>query len=183
MNDLLALLAAALLAAPPATTTPPASAEVRERVEELLGAIDTPISAERWKALGPDAVPVLAEIASSGDRRPSVRSGALSALAGADRGQAESVARALVDSPDAPLPVRRTAVRTLGHVLGPARLRAALAPVLRAAPVALRSVAAETLARHAGQEACAEVMDQISLEAAAELPRFQQAAALCAGQR
>jgi hypothetical protein len=183
MNDLIALLAASLLAVPPATPAPAGSAEARAQVEELLGAIDTPVAAGRWKALGPDAVPVLVEIASSGERRPSVRAGALSALSVADSAQAESVARALVDAPDAPLPIRRAAVRTLGHVLGPAQLRAALAPVLRAAPVALRSVAAETLALHAGREACAEVMDQISLEPAAELPRFERAAALCAGRR
>ena len=76
--------------------------------------------------------------------------------------------------------MRQTAVRTLGHVLSPVKLRSALAPVLRAAPVGLRSVAAETLARHAGQDSCAEVMDQISLEPAADHPRFERAASLCA---
>jgi len=174
MNASVALLAAALLAAP-------SDADVRAHVEELLGAIDTRIPAARWKGLGPAAVPVLAEIASSDTRMPSARSGALSALVAADGAEADRVARALVDSPDAPLTVRQTAVRTLGHVLSPAQLRSALAPVLRAAhPVGLRSVAAETLARHAGQDSCAEVMDQISLEPAADHPRFERAASLCA---
>jgi len=173
MNASVALLAAALLAAP-------SDADVRAHVEELLGAIDTRIPAARWKGLGPAAVPVLAEIASSDARMPSARSGALSALVAADGAEADRVARALVDSPDAPLTVRQTAVRTLGHVLSPVKLRSALAPVLRAAPVGLRSVAAETLARHAGQDACAEVMDQISLEPAADHPRFERAASLCA---
>ena len=173
MNASVALLAAALLAAP-------SDADVRAHVEELLGAIDTRIPAARWKGLGPAAVPVLAEIASSDARMPSARCGALSALVAADGAEADRVARALVDSPDAPLTVRQTAVRTLGHVLSPAQLRSALAPVLRAAPVGLRSVAAETLARHAGQDACAEVMDQISLEPAADHPRFERAASLCA---
>jgi len=173
MNASVALLAAALLAAP-------SDADVRAHVEELLGAIDTRIPAARWKGLGPSAVPVLAEIASSDARMPSARSGALSALVAADGAEADRVARALVDSPDAPLTVRQTAVRTLGHVLSPVKLRSALAPVLRAAPVGLRSVAAETLARHAGQDACAEVMDQISLEPAADHPRFERAASLCA---
>jgi hypothetical protein len=177
VNASIALLAAALLAAP-------SDAEVRAHVEELLGVIDTPIPAARWKGLGPAAVPVLAEIAASDARRPSARSGALSALVAIDGAEADRVARALVDSPDAPLSVRQTAVRTLGHVLSPAQLRAALAPVLRAAPEAtLRSVAAETLARHGGQEVCAEVMDQVSLEPAADHPRFERAAALCAGKR
>ena len=173
MNASVALLAAALLAAP-------TDADVRAHVEELLGAIDTRIPAARWKGLGPAAVPVLAEIASSDARMPSARSGALSALVAADGAEAARVARVVVDAQDAPLTVRQTAVRTLGQVLSPIQLRAALAPVLRAGPVELRSVAAETLARHAGQDTCAEVMDQVSLEPPADHPRFERAASLCA---
>jgi hypothetical protein len=47
----------------------------------------------------------------------------------------------------------------------------------------MRSVAAETLARHGGREACAEVLDQVSLEPSADRPRFERAAALCASRR
>ena len=175
----IALLAAVLLSAPAMS-----DAEVRARVESLLGTIDRAIPADSWRALGPAAIPVLAEIAASEDQMPSTRSMALGALGVADPVRAEDIARALVDAPDAPVTVRETAVRTLGRVLSPVQLRAALAPALRSArPVGLRSVAAETLARHAGQEACAEVMDQISLEPAADHPRFERAASLCAGRR
>jgi len=174
----IALLAAVLLSAPAMS-----DAEVRARVESLLGTIDRAIPADSWRALGPAAIPVLAEIAASEDQMPSTRSMALGALGVADPVRAEDIARALVDAPDAPVTVRETAVRTLGRVLSPVQLRAALAPALRSArPVGLRSVAAETLARHAGQEACAEVMDQVSLEPAADHPRFERAAALCAGK-
>jgi len=174
----IALLAAVLLSAPAMS-----DAEVRARVESLLGTIDRAIPADSWRALGPAAIPVLAEIAASEDQMPSTRSMALGALGAADPARAETIARALVDAPDEPLTVRETAVRTLGRVLSSVQLRAALAPALRSArPVGLRSVAAETLARHAGQEACAEVMDQVSLEPAADHPRFERAAALCAGK-
>jgi hypothetical protein len=175
----IALLSAVLLSAPAMS-----DAEVRTQVEALLGTIDRAIPAARWKELGPAAVPVLAEIAASESQMPSTRSMALGALGVAAPARAETIARALLDSPDAPLTVRETAVRTLGRVLSPVQLRSALAPALRAArPVGLRSVAAETLARHAPEEACAEVADQISLEPAADHPRFERAAALCAGRR
>lgn len=180
----IALLAAVLLSAPAMPDAAGSSAEVRERVEALLGTIDRAIPAARWKALGPEAIPVLAEIVASEGQMPSTRSMALGALGAVDPARAEALARALVDAPDAPLTVRETAVRTLGRVLSPVQLRAALAPALRAAhPVGLRSVAAETLARHGGRDACAEVMDQVSLERAADHPRFERAAALCASRR
>jgi hypothetical protein len=180
----IALLSAVLLSAPVMSDAAVSSAEVRERVEALLGTIDRAIPADRWKALGPAAIPVLAEIVASEGQMPSTRSMALGALGAVDPARAEALARALVDAPDAPLTVRETAVRTLGRVLSPVQLRAALAPALRAAhPVGLRSVAAETLARHGGLEACAEVMDQVSLERAVDHPRFERAAALCASRR
>lgn len=176
MHAALALLAAALHAAPAMT-----DAEVRGRVEALLGAIDRPVRAEQWRALGPAAVPVLAEAAAGDDRMPTTRSMALGALASLDPVRAEPLARALADA--APLTVRETAVRVLGRMLPPARLRSALAPVLRAAPdAALRAVAAETLARHAPGMACPEVMDQASLEAAGDRAAFERAAALCSGR-
>jgi hypothetical protein len=59
----------------------------------------------------------------------------------------------------------------------------ALAPLLRSAPEpTLRAVAAETLARHAPDEGCAEVMDQVGLEAPGDRVRFERAATLCAGR-
>ena len=179
MNAAIALLATTLLAAPPTS-----DAEVRARVEALLGTIDRAIPAASWRALGPAAPPVLAEIAASEDQMPSTRSMALGALAAVDPARAEPIARALADAPDPPLTVRETAVRALGRMLSPTQLRAALAPVLRAGKEPnLRSVAAETLARHAPEGACAEVMDQVSLERAADHPRFERAATLCAYRR
>ena len=178
MHATLALLSAALLSATGMT-----DAEVRAHVEALLGAIDRPVPSGRWKALGPAAATVLADVAASGDRMPSARSMALGALASVDPARAEPLARALADADGAPLTVRETAVRVLGRILPAARLRSALAPVLRAAPdAALRAVAAETLARHAPGMACPEVMDQASLEAAGDRAAFERAAVLCSGR-
>lgn len=183
MNALSVILAAVLLGAPASPAPAPTDAEVRAQAEALLGAIDRPVSAARWKALGPVAVEVLAEVAASPDRMPSQRSQALAALAQVDAARAVPIARALADSDGAPLSTRETAVRVLGRTLSPAALRSAVAPLLRAAPdAALRAVAAETLARHAPGLSCAEVMDQASLEPAAERPAFERAARLCAGR-
>jgi HEAT repeat protein len=183
MNPIPALLAALLLGAPAAPAPAPTDAEVRAHAEALLGAIDRPVPAARWKALGPVAVDVLAEVAASPDRMPSQRSQALTALAQVDAARAVPIARALADADAAPLSTRETAVRVLGRTLSPAALRAALAPLLRAAPDAnLRAVAAETLARHAPGLSCAEVMDQVSLEPAGDRPAFERAARLCDGR-
>jgi len=178
MHAALALLSAALLSANGMT-----DAEVRARVEALLGTIDRPVPADTWKALGPAAATVLAEVAASDVQAPSRRSMALGALAAVDPGQAEPLARALVDSDGAPLTVRETAVRVLGRTLSPPRLHSALAPVLRAArDAALRAVAAETLAQHAPGAACTEVMDQVSLEPAGNRMAFERAVARCAAR-
>jgi HEAT repeat protein len=175
----LAILASALLAAP----APASDAEVRSRVEALLGTIDRAVPAAQWAALGPAAAPALAEIAASETEMPSTRSKALGALAGLDPVRAEPLARALVDAPGAPVTVRETAVRALGRTVPPARLHSALAPVMRSAPEAsLRSVAAETLARHAPADGCAGVLDQAALEAPGNRARFERATALCAGR-
>ena len=54
---------------------------VKQTVEAYLGSIDTPISDARWKALGPDAGPLLASIAAT-DPLPTRRAKALHALVG-----------------------------------------------------------------------------------------------------
>lgn len=178
MHAALALLSSALLLA-----TGASDAETRAHVVALLGAIDRPVSAERFRALGPVAVEVLAEVAASGDRMPALRTNALGALASIDPARAEPLARAVVDSDGAPTAVRQAAVRVLGKVLTADRLRSAVAPVLRAGTDrALRAAAAETLARHAPDLGCPEVLDQVGLEAEGDRVAFERAVALCAGR-
>ncbi|TMA31939.1 MAG: hypothetical protein E6J88_03180, partial [Deltaproteobacteria bacterium] len=69
------LLCAVLLA------TPLTADEVRQRVNDYLGAIDRPVSDAQWKALGPQAGPVLESIASDANSFPSKRAKALEGLA------------------------------------------------------------------------------------------------------
>src|SRR4051794_14226493 len=84
------LLAAALLAAAPATQQGAATqqvasqemtdAEIRSSVQSYLGSIDTIIGADRWRALGPKAAPILEELANDHDRLPTRRARALEGL-------------------------------------------------------------------------------------------------------
>src|SRR5690242_7525376 len=98
---MLATLALALLsAAPPEPAcTPgvgacaPATPEVREKVRAYLGAIDQPIAPETWRALGPGAETVLAEVATSGEEFPSRRGLALEGLAAFGGARAETLHR------------------------------------------------------------------------------------------
>ena len=74
--------------AQPSTASPQALSdqEVAQRVDEYLGTIDTPITADEWRALGPRAVNPLAAVATDTEALPSRRGkalGALTALGGA----------------------------------------------------------------------------------------------------
>src|SRR3954469_8820235 len=51
--------------------------EVRDHVEGYLGSIDTPITANQWKALGPRAVPILERIAMDQHDLPTRRAKAI----------------------------------------------------------------------------------------------------------
>jgi hypothetical protein len=158
-------------------------AEVRDRVEALLGSIDTRLPPSAWTGIGPEAAPVLAAIARDEGRMPSTRARAVAALAAVDPAAGERVSRDLAEAPGAPPTVRQAAVRALGHLLDPAALVSALAPVLRGGDgLALRAAAAETLARRAPALACADVVDQAALEGAPDRPAFERAVALCAGR-
>src|SRR5256885_16842904 len=94
------ILLAALLAAPGITQKRPSQApvplasdqpvqpneslsadEVRQHVEGYLGSIDTPITANQWKALGPRAVPMLERIATNQNELPTRRAKAIGGLA------------------------------------------------------------------------------------------------------
>src|SRR4051812_47880696 len=64
--------------------TPPddlSDAQRVERIDQYLGAIDRPVSKERWQALGVRAIPMLEAIANDPTELPSRRSKAIWALA------------------------------------------------------------------------------------------------------
>lgn len=170
-----ALLALSLAAAP--TATAPPSREVRERVLELLGSIHGPVSPDAFRAAGPGAEQVLAEVAGEGGM-PSRRIRALEALAGLGGARAEAVHREVSASPTAPSAVRRTAIRGLGHLLGPAAASKALAPVLEGdRDPGVRAAAAEALATAAPAEGCPRIRARARAEP--EPSRFGRALEAC----
>ena len=176
---LLAALAAASAGAP---ATAPSDEEVKGQVEAYLGSIDTPIPAERFRALGPRAATVLAAVSRSPAEFPTRRARAVAALASVGGGEATAVARELALA-EGPFVVRAAAVESLGRLLSPAELAAAVGPLMRGAREAgLRAVAAETLARGAGGD-CAAVRSQVAAEAEAERGKFHRALSACSGAR
>ncbi|HVP67734.1 MAG TPA: hypothetical protein VMT17_10785 [Anaeromyxobacteraceae bacterium] len=169
------LLAALLGAAPPA-----ADGQLRLAVDTYLGSIDTPISAARWKALGPRAPAVLSAIARDEGDLPGRRATAMAALGLVGGPEALAAARELSVA-GAPFAVRVEAVNALSRLVSPSELRAALAPVMKgAAEARVRAVAAEALARHAPEETCGAVQAQAEAEAPADRPRYHRALAACA---
>jgi hypothetical protein len=141
-----ALAVALALAAAPAAETP-----VREQVVELLGAIHT-LPVDQLRALGPEAITALADIAVSPGSNVR-RARALDALAALGGTRAEDAARTVAARTGEPRAVRRAAVRGLGRLAGPDRAGAALAPYLeKDRDPAIRAAAAEALAAHAPAE-------------------------------
>jgi HEAT repeat protein len=147
-------------------TAPPADpAALRGAVEQYLGTIDRPVSESTWRSLGPDAVPILEEIAASADVLPSRRARALDALGilGGDR--AEATLLRFARDGGAPWPLRASAVRGAGRLLAPERTATELQPVLeRDGDPRVRAAAAETLAARAGAAGCAAVRSQVARE-------------------
>jgi HEAT repeat protein len=140
--------------------TPPADAALRRRVDAYLGVVDRPIPEESWRSLGPAAVPVLEEIARSG-QAPWRRSNALVALSilGGERAEATLIEHARDAS--APWSVRAAAVRGAGHLLSPERALALLRPALeRDADARVRATAAEALVRSSGSAGCSAARAQ-----------------------
>jgi len=173
---------AAVLAAPPAAglAPQPTDAQIRERIEVYLGAIDTPIPATRWRALGPRAVPQLAAIAHSEAEMPTSRATAVEALAALGGAEAEAVAAELARAPQAPFVVRASAIEAVGRLAAGPAVGAALQPLLRgAADPRLRAVAAETLARHGGTDGCAAVRERVGAEPERERGKFRRALSAC----
>jgi HEAT repeat protein len=154
--------------------------EVAERVDAYLGTIDTPITADEWRALGPRAVDRLASIAVDTDSLSTRRAkavGALSVLGGA---RARQVVRDTVRSEDAPFAVRASAIRGLAQLLGPQALAKELQPVLHGArETPIRATAAEVLAGHAGTTGCSAVKTQVAREPPQARAQFSRALKKC----
>jgi hypothetical protein len=154
--------------------------EVAQRVDAYLGAIDTPITADEWRALGPRAVDRLASVAVDTEALSTRRAKALGALSVIGGARARQVVLDTARSEDAPFAVRASAIRGLGHLLGPQALAKELQPVLHGAREApIRATAAEVLAGHAGTTGCSAVKAQVAREPHQERMQFSRALKQC----
>jgi hypothetical protein len=161
----------------------PATPELRARVRGMLGAIDQPVPPDAWRKLGPAAVPVLTEIATSPSELPFQRARAVEALAlvGGDEatGTTLRLARETRETGEA-WDVRASAVRGLGRLLPRERLVAELKPVLERDPHGnVRDAAATVLARKAGPSGCDAVRAQAEKERRPGRAPYAQALARC----
>jgi hypothetical protein len=158
----------------------PASDEVRARVRALLGAIDRPVRPETWRALGPGAESVLAEVATAPAELPSRRAKALEGLAAFPGTRARDVHRALASDASAPLALRRTALRGMGRLVPADEVVGALRGFLEQDPEAsVRSAAAEVLARRAPAASCGAVRAQARREGSEGAGLYARALAAC----
>ena len=168
----------------PSTASPQALSdqEVAQRVDEYLGTIDTPITADEWRALGPRAVNRLAAVATDTEALSSRRGKALGALTALGGARARQVVLDTARSEQAPFAVRASALRGAGHLLGPKSLSTALSPVLEKAHEApVRATAAEVLAAHAGASGCSAVRAQVAREPQETRGHFARALESCGG--
>jgi hypothetical protein len=155
-------------------------AEVAQRVRTYLGAIDVPVSADRWRALGPRAVPILAGIAKDSQELPSRRAKALGALSILGGTSAQQTVLDVARNEAAPFAVRASAIEGAGRLVAAKDLARELKPVLEgAADAPVRAVAAETLARRAPRSACSAVRAQAAREGAGHRASFGRALERC----
>jgi hypothetical protein len=167
----------------PATGAPAAEAsdaEIASQVRSYLGAIDTPVSEERWRSLGARAVAPLEAVVRDPRALPSRRARAVEALSVIGGERARAVVVETARSEREPFAVRASALRGAPRVLPAKELSSQLRPVMeraRAAPV--RAAAAEVLAGHAGASSCKAVKAQAAREASAGRGRFSRALSRC----
>ncbi len=173
-------LALCLLLSLPALAAPSAAQDkVKQTVEAYLGSIDTPIPDARWKALGPDAGPLLAAIATA-DVLPSRRARALHALSLVDAARAAPIATADAANAEEPLVVRSAAVQAVARTLPAPEAVTVLRSVLAASGVPLQRRTAEALAS-VGPEGCSALQAHASRLGPEARAPLTQALARCPG--
>jgi HEAT repeat protein len=171
--------AAGSTATPAPATLQLSDAELHERVQAYLGAIDRPVRDESWRALGPAAIPEL-EAALASDDLPTRRASAAQGLAaiGGDRARAALVAHARAEGE--PYVVRAASLRGAARVVPPAEAATELGPVLTSARSAqVREAAADALAGTGDPSACAAVQAQAKREGTRGVTRYEKALGKC----
>jgi len=153
-------------------------AELRERIDTYLSALDRPARAADWKALGPPAAPILEAIIADEGQLPSRRAKAVDGLVVVAPDRASGLVGTIAKDERQPVVVRIAAMHGAGRVLPPSRAISELRPVLRNAKSAgLRAEAADVLARRQG--GCAEVRGQVAREKSEHRAAFTRAMKRC----
>jgi hypothetical protein len=147
---------------PAAKLTP---TEIRDRAEAYLHTIDTPITADQWRALGPTAADVLEPVIQNAQEFPTRRAAAVGGLVYAAPTRAAALVGSLARDENQPIVVRVAAMHGAAQVLPSSKLVAELKPVLQGADNAgLRAAAADVLARHGKTAGCTAVKAQAARE-------------------
>jgi hypothetical protein len=167
---------------PPAAAPAPAETlpdeEIARRANAFLGTIDTPISEEQWRALGPRAAVVLEPIISDPDALPSRRAKALEGLSVVAPDRAALLIGKLARDEGQPVVVRVAALHGARRVLPAAKLLTELKPVLEEArDPGLRGVAAEVLSHAKG--GCTAVRARLQREGRDERAAYGRALQRC----
>jgi hypothetical protein len=166
--------------APESSTTSSAAStaseeETRDRLETYLGAIDRPISAANWRALGPSGAAMLQAIADDPQALPSRRAKAVAGLSAIAPVGAASLMLRLAGSETTPRVVRLAAVRGAATVLPEPQIAGSLQPILaKAQDKQVRRAAALALSEHGG---CSLVRAQAARET--DALSMQRALASC----
>jgi len=125
-------------------------------VQTYLSTIERPISAARWKALGPKAAPLLEGVIADGAQFPTIRAKAVDGLIAVAPDRAAAMVGKLARDETEPVVVRVAAMHGAGQVLSSPRavseLRAgaAEAPGTRAARAGGRGLVAQQGRLHRG---------------------------------
>ena len=155
-------------------------AEVQQQVNAYLGSIDTPVTPDRWRALGPRAIPLLESVVRNGKELPTRRAKAIAGLAALNAPRAASLFAALAAKEEEPLTTRLAAVRGLAQVTPARRVPSTLRPLLEEAKDSrVRAVAAEQLALRTKGKSCDLVRAQVERESAETKAHFRKALARC----
>jgi len=198
LNVLLAvLLAAGVLQKKPPPQPPPVSDgqqvqpqeelsadEVRDRVEGYLGSIDTPITANQWKTLGPRAVPMLERIAMDHNELPTRRAKAIDGLTALGDTRAPALFKRIASQDSEKINVRFAAVRGLAQVTPPAQAVTNLKPILQGAKDSrVRALAAEQIALRSRGKSCDLVKAQLDRETEDARGHYGRAMKQCAMEK
>jgi len=158
--------------------------EVRDHVEGYLGSIDTPITANQWRALGPRAVPMLERIAMDQHELPTRRAKAIDGLAALGDTRAPALFKRIASQDSEKINVRFAAVRGLAQVTPPAQAVTNLKPILQGAKDSrVRALAAEQIAVRSRGKSCDLVKAQLDRETNDARGHYGRAMKQCAMEK